>query len=76
MGRLSADNTKRPGLRNVDDYIRDNWPKGLPEDCTQLNKHDDDCLEMNLPKRSICSPCRMFEMLDLDAIRRGYANRG
>ena len=66
--------TRRSGLKNVDDYIRRNWPKGLPEDCTQLTEQSDDCLEMNLPERSICASCRMFELLDLDAIRRGYGN--
>ena len=67
---------RRSGLKNVDDYIRDNWPKGVPEDCTQLNQYADDCLEMNVAERSICESCRAFERLNLEAIRKGYANRG
>lgn len=48
-----------------DDYIRDHWPKDVPDDCTKLNSEDEDCGEQGLI--AICLSCKTFIKLDDEA---------
>ena len=52
-------------MKTVDQLIKENWPKDVPEDCTRLTwlKHySKDCLERGDKKP--CLSCKTFAQLD------------
>lgn len=71
----SAEQLKRAGLPDhlvyaictnnqqkidFDEFLRSNWTPGVPEECTNLNREDFDCLEQNRPEAVYCASCTEY----------------
>jgi formate dehydrogenase maturation protein FdhE len=56
---------------NFDIFIKKNWPRDVPEDCTNMKQtgaSDNDgldCLERNAPAFETCGSCRTYAYLSM-----------
>jgi hypothetical protein len=53
---------RRIAVDDINDWISEHWPTGVPTDCTRL-QGDSDCLERGLDRPECCLSCQTYDEL-------------